>query len=209
MLCKETVEPATLDLILRLQSDSLFEKFFLVGGTSLSLQIGHRKSIDIDLFSQEPFDHVVFSDYLEHKFSFSVQYMHTNTLKGIINGIFVDFITHNYPYVSAPIQIEGINMLGKSDIAAMKINAISGNGTRLKDFIDIYFLLKEYDFGQLIGFYKKKYGNRNEFHALKSLTYFEDINKDDWPEMILEPKLKFAKLKKEIILKRDLFLNNL
>jgi hypothetical protein len=99
--------------------------------------------------------------------------------------------------------------LDKPDIAAMKVNAISGNGTRAKDFVDIYFLLKEYSFGEIISFYSNKYGSRNEFHAVKSLTYFNDLNTEDWPIMIKEPKLSPSKMKKEIVKHRDNFLNSL
>ena len=138
-----------------------------------------------------------------------MQYMYTNTLKGTINGVFIDILTHNYSYVCEPIDVEGIKMLDKPDIAAMKVNAISGNGTRAKDFIDIYFLLKEFSFGQIITFYSKKYGKRNEFHAIKSLTYFNDMNTSDWPPLIKEPKLSPARLKREIMKQRDNFLNSI
>jgi hypothetical protein len=195
-----------LELIQRLQADKLFESFVLVGGTSLALQIGHRISIDIDLFSDLSFDAQFYLEYLEKEYSFSMQYMHTNTLKGIINGAFVDFITHSYPNLKEPIYTEGIRLLSKPDIAAMKVNAISGNGTRSKDFVDIYFLLKEYSFKDVIDFYGAKYGGRNEFHALKSMTYFDDVNEEDWPNLILEPNLTLAVMKKEITKRRDEYL---
>jgi len=209
MLFKETVEPTTLALIQLLQRDPLFEDFYLVGGTALSLQLGHRTSVDIDLFSRSPFNHEFFLEQLEKKYSFSLQYMNKNTLKGIVNGVFIDILTHDYVYISETIEIEGIKMLDKKDIAAMKINAISGNGTRAKDFIDIYFLLKEFQFGQLIEFYLKKYGFRNEFHAIKSLTFFNDMNTNDWPVLKKEPKLTVSKLKRELVKKRDAFLKSL
>jgi Nucleotidyl transferase AbiEii toxin, Type IV TA system len=56
MLREETVEAGTLVLIKRLSSDQEFNNFVLVGGTALSLQLGHRKSIDIDLFNEHAFD---------------------------------------------------------------------------------------------------------------------------------------------------------
>lgn len=208
MLHEETVEPGTLELITSLQNDRMFEGFFLVGGTALSLQIGHRISIDIDLFTASPFDSASYLEYLEKEYGFSMQFSHKNTLKGIARGVFVDFITHSYPYVFDPIEIGGIRMLSKPDIAAMKVNAISGNGTRSKDFIDIYFLLKEYSFKEIVGFYSVKYGRRNEFHAVKSLTYFEDMNTDDWPNLIRETHLTPSKLKKEIVKHRDIFLSD-
>jgi hypothetical protein len=119
----------------------------------------------------------------------------------------VDIITHDYDYVFQPIMEDGINMLSKADIAAMKVNAITGNGTRAKDFVDIYFLLKEYSFEDIVSFYSKKYGNRNEFHAIKSLTYFNDVSRSDWPNLVREKELTLSKLKKEIISKRDIFLS--
>jgi len=88
----------------------------------------------------------------------------------------------------------------------MKVNAISGEGTRVKDFIDIYFLLKQFSFGEIIGFFTKKYSLRNNAHVVKSLTWFEDVDLNDWPVMIREPELKFRQVRKDIIRQRDIFL---
>ena len=97
-------------------------------------------------------------------------------------------------------------MASLKDIAAMKLNAIAGNGTRVKDFIDIYFLLKENSFSDLIDFYCTKYENRNEFQIIKSLTYFNDIIVEDWPNMYLEKNLSFSDIKNFILSKRDEYL---
>lgn len=208
MLHKETVSNNTLELIQKLQSDVALEKFTLVGGTALSLQIGHRISIDIDFFSMEAFDQQTILQHLESNYGFQEQYSHTNTLKGIINGVFVDFLRHDYKYVAEPLNIMGMRLASKQDIAAMKVNAITGNGTRVKDFIDIYFLLKEFSFSEIVGFYKTKYNSRNDFHAVKSLTYFEDIDADAWPKMLLEKTLKLDVIKNTLVEQRDLFLKN-
>ncbi len=128
-------------------------------------------------------------EHLEQYYGFQEQYSHTNTLKGIVNGVFVDLLRHDYKFVADLKQIEGVKMASKQDIVAMKVNAITGNGTRVKDFIDIYFLLKEFSFSELVGFYKTKYDTRNDFHAIKSLTYFDDIIVEEWPNMILEKEL--------------------
>jgi hypothetical protein len=197
-----------LELIQQLQSDVALEKFTLVGGTALSLQIGHRISIDIDFFSMEAFDQQEMLQHLESNYGFQEQYSHTNTLKGIINGVFVDLLRHDYKYVAEPANIMGMRLASKQDIAAMKVNAITGNGTRVKDFIDIYFLLKEFSFSEIIEFYKTKYNSRNDFHAVKSLTYFEDIDADTWPKMLLEKTLKLDDIKNTLVEQRDLFLKN-
>jgi len=91
----------------------------------------------------------------------------------------------------------------------MKVNAIAGNSTRIKDFIDIYFLLKEMSFADLIENFSKKYGKRNEFHAIKSLTWFDDIDEKNWPVLLLEPKLKLKDIKEKIIKDRNAFLDRL
>jgi hypothetical protein len=205
MLHTETVDGSTLALIKQLQSDPLLEDFLLVGGTALSLQIGHRISIDIDFFTRNEFDVQELLEHLEQKHRFQEQYRQEATLKGIINGVFVDFIRHNYGKVNPDEQIEGIKMASKADIAAMKVNAIAGNGTRVKDFIDIYFLLKEFSFSQIIDFYKLKYNSRNDFHAIKSLTYFDDIKEAEWPRMVREKELTLKKLEKTLVDKMNLF----
>ncbi len=199
MLHKETIDTTTLELIKNLQSDPYFTDFNLVGGTALSLHIGHRKSIDIDLFTTKDFDSQHYLEYLEEHFDFQMQYQHRNIIKGLINSVFVDLIKHEYPIINPIISEENIRILSKPDIAAMKVNAISGDGTRFKDFIDIYFLLKEYSFEEILKFYNKKYGSRNEFHAIKSLGYFDDIVAEDWPKMIQEKDLTIDKVTSTII----------
>jgi hypothetical protein len=208
MLHKETVSPAILELVQILQADHYFKDFILVGGTALSLQIGHRTSVDIDLFTRSSFNEQEYLEYLEKTYSFSLQYMHHHTLKGFINGIFIDLLRHDYKLVKPPVVEEGISMSSKADIAAMKVNAISGNGTRVKDFVDIWFLLKEFSFQQIVGFYTEKYDARNEFHAIKSLTYYEDIVESDWPKMIKEKELTLNQVKKSIDACRDDYLTS-
>jgi hypothetical protein len=148
-------------------------------------------------------------EHLESIYKFNEQYRHANTLKGIIDGVAIDFIKHDYKLIEDPPMIQGIKMASKKDIAAMKVNAIAGNGTRVKDFIDIYFLLKDFNFKEIINFYLTKYNSRNDFHAIKSLTYFDDAIVEDWPVMILEKDLDFKVIKKSILIKRDAFLKEM
>jgi hypothetical protein len=184
MLHKETVEPATLDLIRKLQADPELQGFQMAGGTALALMIGHRISVDIDLFSQNEFDAEALSVHLDKNYGYSLQFIHRNTLKGFIGNVFVDILTHPYPFVGEFIHEDEITLISKQDIAAMKVNAIAGNGTRAKDFVDIYFLLKEFTMKDIIGFYGEKYAQHNTFHALKSLTWFDDIDTTVWPRMV-------------------------
>ena len=101
-------------------------EFYLVGGTSLTLQLGHRDSIDIDLFTSQDINNQRLIDYINASgFDFDVKLNVRNTIIGFIEGVKVDFVRHNYPLVKPPITEEDITFLGKEDIAAMKLNAIS------------------------------------------------------------------------------------
>lgn len=175
MLYKETVDKSTLELLKKLMTDDSLKEFILVGGTALALQLGHRISIDIDLFSFSPFDSVQLNEYLINNYNLEPDFIGQNTLKGEINGVQLDCITHNYPWVQIPNCFEDIRLAGFHDIAAMKLNAIAGNGTRLKDFIDIAILAEHISLNQMLLAYQQKY-NSNPVMPLKGLLYHDDIN---------------------------------
>ncbi len=176
MLYTETVSAHTLEVLIDLMQDGHLSNFFLVGGTALALRIGHRISIDIDLFSQQPFDGESMSSYLENQKKFRLNYIQKNTLKGQIEDIQVDLITHAYPLVKDIVIADGIRIASLDDIAAMKLNAIVGSGSRLKDFVDIAFLSSHLSLAQMIGAYEQKYSSRNPVMIFKALAYHEDIN---------------------------------
>ncbi len=209
MFHKDAIESTTLELLIKLQNTECLKDFHLVGGTSLAIQIGHRKSVDLDLFSQYDFDVNTLLEYLEEKFQFELSYSSKNTLKGNIGDVKIDFLTHKYPFIKNPISIEGASLLSIEDIAAMKLNAITGNGTRSKDFIDIYFILKQYSVEDILHFYNIKYSSRNQLHVIKSLIYFKDIDTKDWPVMILEKNLSLPKVKRAIETSVNSFSNKL
>jgi len=198
MLYKESVNNETLELIINLQNKKYLQKFYLVGGTALALQLGHRQSIDIDLFSNFSFDAQEILEQLSYDFQFKLFYSTINTLKGSINNIQVDILAHRYQYIAETIIQNNISMVSLQDIAAMKLNAISTNGQRAKDFIDIFYLLKIYKMSDIINFYKKKYNQDNDINILKSLIYFDDVDIAELPVMLREPKLKWSVIKKTI-----------
>jgi len=198
MLQKAAVDKSLIDLIVRLQGDPYLSDFVVAGGTALALMLGHRKSVDIDLFCNTGFDEGRLLEHIEKKFDFQMNSISRSTIRGSIGDIRVDLIAHDYPFLREPLVMDGVRLLSMEDVAAMKVNAISGDGTRVKDFIDIYFLLREFSFKDILGFFSKKYSSRNNAHALKSLAWFDDADVNDWPVMIKEPNLTFRKVKKEI-----------
>lgn len=116
MLYKTTIEDSTLGLLNRLMGNQRMKDFILVGGTALALQLGHRISVDLDLFSTEAFNETILSDYLHKEYHFALDFISKNTLKGEIDGVQIDCIAHQYPWVDSPVQKEGIRLAGYPDI---------------------------------------------------------------------------------------------
>ncbi len=199
MLHKEPsiIAPETFKLIQDLQRVPELSGFHLVGGTSLALQLGHRNSIDIDLFCQTDFSTEGLIEAISSSFVFEIDDVQKNKLMGSINNVKTDFITHKYPYIKEPILEEEITYLSMEDISAMKLNAISHSGKRLKDYIDIYFLLEHFSIAGMLKFFSIKYPNTNSLIAIKSLNYFGDIDENIDPPVFLKP-LSLIEIKERI-----------
>jgi len=176
MLYTETVEAGTLDLIKDLIRDGELTAFNLVGGTALSLKLGHRKSIDIDLFTDKDFDAIRLSEHLSKVYKADIHGTVKNGVFCFINDIKVDLIAHQYPILNKVETEDDIRMLSLEDIGAMKLNAILYNGTRLKDFVDMHSLLGNLPLHKLTEAFEKKYPDVNKQMAHTGLLYHQDIN---------------------------------
>jgi hypothetical protein len=176
MLHTETVEKGTMDIVKKLMADGNFDSFNLVGGTALALKIGHRKSIDIDLFTTSDFDAQELSKYLTTTFNVTRVQAINNGVFCIIDGVKLDLLAHKYSLVEDLEIIEDIRMVSLRDIGAMKLNAIFNNGTRLKDFVDMYALLEIFSLQELLSASEKKYPENNISKVKQSLLYHKDID---------------------------------
>lgn len=185
MLQTQTVVPELLELLKKIMEEPLFKNFNLVGGTALSLQIGHRNSIDIDLFGEQEIDQNSFIETLKNFGDVLIKTCSKNILITEINTIKVDFVNYKYKLLEKSFEIDQIRMLTDKDIAAMKLNAIAGRGSK-KDFIDLFFLLKKYTLKEMITFYNQKYTDGSEFMVQKSLTYFDDADEQLSPKMFYD-----------------------
>ena len=96
MLYKQTVAPETLELLKRLESEPFMDSFSLAGGTALALYLGHRVSVDLDLFTPESFDEKQLEFSLRHKYGFQTKFTAQHTLKGTIGGVKIACIAHRY-----------------------------------------------------------------------------------------------------------------
>lgn len=198
MLHKETIDAATLELLKRLMGDERLQGFVLVGGTSLALQIGHRISVDLDLFTEKQFEADELREYLERNYHLQTDYLAFATVKGEIDGVQVDCIAHAYPWLKPFVLEEGVRLASLEDICAMKLNAIAGNGTRIKDFVDVAYLSSMFSLEQMLKFYEEKY-HANPLMPLKGIVYFADINKNAPVKMANGKPLDWKSIEKRLL----------
>ncbi|QQS29541.1 MAG: nucleotidyl transferase AbiEii/AbiGii toxin family protein [Sphingobacteriales bacterium] len=197
MLHRKAVEPIALELLNSLMKNNSLQQFVLVGETALALQIGHRKSIDLDLFTIEDFDSQTLLALLLLDYNVEVRQQLPQTIICNINSVKVDFIRFRYPFIRPVIEIENIRLLSIEDIAPMKLDAITGRGSK-KDFYDLYFLLELIDLNKILGLYQEKYPHQTLFHVLRSLVYFDDAEENPTP-LIFDKSVTWSSVKNRII----------
>ncbi len=185
MLSLRTIEPHTLELLKALMQEPALCELRLVGGTALALQYGHRSSIDLDLFGKIDIDAYELQEILSKHGMLRVENETKIIHQYIIDNIKVDVVNYPFEWITPMIEDEGVRLASPMDIAAMKVNAIEGRGTK-KDFIDMYMLLQHYSLEEILGFYQQKYPNHSVFRALRSLTYFEDAEDQFMPRMFVD-----------------------
>ena len=184
MLYLETVESSTLELLKKLQRLPVLEQTRLVGGTALALQLGHRKSIDLDFFGTVDCEAEYLRESIAGIASLTILKESPHIRIYIVDGIKVDIVNYKYPWLDDVVLEQGLRLASVSDIAAMKITAIIGRGTK-KDFIDIAFLLHHFSLEEILHFYAAKYNDSSVFMAMKSLAYFDDAEADTMPDMFV------------------------
>jgi Nucleotidyl transferase AbiEii toxin, Type IV TA system len=172
----------------------LLSNYRLVGGTSLSLQIGHRISIDLDLFGVKEYNDEDLLEYLKTLGKLEITHISKESKINSfsIDGIKVDLVDYGYPWIDEQLIEDGIRHATTKDIAAMKVSAI-GNRSTCKDFVDLYFLLKQYTLYEIMSLFTQKYQIFNDLHYFASLTYFEEADRDQMPTMLVNVSWDQAK----------------
>jgi len=184
MLHTEAVESGTFSLLKKLMEVSSLRQFSLVGGTTLALQYGHRSSEDLDLFSNEKFNHQQIISELESIFEHRFIYKQENTQFGIfcfIDNVKVDIVHFPHLPIADIQEADNIRMYSSADISAMKIQAILGRAKK-KDFWDLFELLQHYSLQQLIDWHKQKYPSQMLAISIPhAITYFVDAEESETP----------------------------
>ena len=206
MLFYKTISKPTLELLKSIQKIDVFRNLRLVGGTSLALQLGHRVSIDLDLFGDlKNVDKLDIDKTLGDLGVLKTIHTTNNINIYTLNEIKVDIVNYHYQWLDKELNIDNLRLASVKDISAMKLSAIAGRGSR-KDFIDIYFILQRYTLEEILAFYKKKYPDGSIFMVLKSLSYFDDADLEVMPRMFID--IDWNNIKSEIIYKLNEYLKN-
>jgi hypothetical protein len=178
------------------------DTFYLAGGTGLTLQLGHRRSDDLDFFSDRIFNS---DSMLERISADKIFFTELGTVHCEIKGIRISFLYYDVPLIQPPLTWRGIKIAHYKDIVAEKVKTISQRGSK-KDFIDLYAILKlKGSIKEVCELFKKRFtaSDMNYYHVLKSLIFFEDAEQEPSPLMLLTGEdWKWEKIK-------AFFLNNI
>lgn len=177
---KRLVEHLTLD-------PDVVSGFYLAGGTSLALQLGHRLSADLDFFSERRFDDRVLRRGLATIGDFTLERRDELSVLGTLNNVKVSFLTYEYQLLRPTIPFAGLQIADLDDIACMKLDAIASRGTK-RDFVDLYFILRTGpSLASLLRLFETKYRavRFNPVHMKKSLTHFQDADHEPMPKMLV------------------------
>ena len=164
----QTVSPVLVDCLHKLMAHPAFKDFYLVGGTSLALQRGHRLSIDIDLFTCVPYGEMNTTEIeaaLLEMFPYTdrtEELHHSQMVYSMYVGdskedcVKLD-LCYDDPLIFSSIEIDGLRIASEKEIAAMKIQAITQTVQRRKDFWDIHELLESYTLSEMVDWGIQRY----------------------------------------------------
>lgn len=164
---------------------------YLAGGTALALMLGHRQSVDLDWFYAHQFDPEQLARQLSSLEEFETSEAAKGTLHGIFCGLRITWLYYPNPLLDNFVttsEMPALKLASLKDIAVMKLAALSHRGSA-KDFIDLYILAKHnLNIQQVIDDMPAKFpGKRiNNYHIIKSLSYFDDAENEPLPKMFID-----------------------
>ncbi len=181
-----------------LGKSGILQQSYMAGGTALALQINHRFSFDFDFFTASKFDADILAQRIKELIpEFELEKKDWGTILGAIGSTRFSLFYYNYPLLFSAQKFLTVDIADIKDIAPMKIAAISDRGSK-KDFIDLYFIVKiekKLSLEECLELYDEKFKSlkENKIHILKSLTYFDDADKQSGLKMIKKADWKEIK----------------
>lgn len=172
-----------------LAARSALDPFYLSGGTGLALYLGHRRSVDLDLFRESDFDPAQIQNRLGGLPDLRIRQATRGTLHLTLHGISVSFLHFPYPLLFPPARFEALTVADPRDIACTKLNAIATRGSR-RDFVDLYVSAQRYGLPEILKWFEEKFRATpyNRVHLYKALTYFRDAETEPMPDVLVPMK---------------------
>jgi hypothetical protein len=190
MINEKVLPAASAEVLQRMAAsgNTCFSGWTLAGGTGLALQFGHRLSEDFDFFRTDDFHPVAMHEALHALGKYETSMEDASSLVVLLDTVKLSFFKVRDPFLHPTQPWRFIQLASPEDIALMKLAAIGGRGAR-KDFIDLWFLLNDgrISLRDALAQMPVKYGAErfNRLHTLKSLTYFEDAEREPMPRMMV------------------------
>lgn len=170
----------------RLGNSGAVSQMYLVGGTALALQLGHRVSQDFDFCVKGNVLAENIARDLGSVGKFTVDVLEPpHTILGKFEGIKLSVFRYDYKMLVPFVYYQNVALASVKDIAAMKLSAISGRATK-RDYVDVYVIAQQYSFEEQFSWYDKKFGvlGNNTYTLIKALGFFDDAEIDEMPEML-------------------------
>jgi Nucleotidyl transferase AbiEii toxin, Type IV TA system len=186
----ETVTTEMRELLKWVGQQDFISPFYLAGGTALTLQMGHRKSVDLDFFSQTDEVHERTRQRIIRAIAERDGQVIENVdgnLVLLVDDVRVGFFSYGYKLLEPFEQLENVNVASMLDIGLMKLDAVIGRGSR-KDFFDLYVIAEQYPLEELLQAGARKYPTSRDFAlmAVESFILFENAERDVQPELMID-----------------------
>lgn len=182
-----TLPESTLKLFKKLKLENLPNNTYLGGGTAIAIQLGHRKSVDLDFFTQTEFNENQWIQKLEKELELELINKEWQTIIGEIQKVKFSLFYYKYPLINNLIDVGNMKSASLEDLSAMKLDTVISRGTK-RDLIDIYFLAQKFGLESMFKFYAEKFNNWEERAIMikKALIYFDDAENDADPNMLVD-----------------------
>ncbi|RZM25734.1 MAG: hypothetical protein EOO88_18215 [Pedobacter sp.] len=182
MLHYQSLDTSTFNVLHELMANPTLKEagFVLCGGTALTLQLGHRMSTDIDLFSPLNVTAPKMKSYMEKTFGdrLDITSMGDLGIRGFLDGVKLDMIKFPYPMKHSPLEVNGLRVIGLDDASAMKLHAAANRGAR-RDYVDLAELLQKMPFERILINYQNQFNPSPQAleHTRRAITFFDDAER--------------------------------
>ncbi len=183
----ETILPTMREVMAVFARSEIGARFYLAGGTALALQLGHRRSVDLDFFSptedipsvRQPLEAAL------HAFDPILADTSWSNLVFLASGVQMGFYGYGYPMVAPFVVAEGVRLAGVADIGLMKLDALLARASR-KDFHDLYTICQQIPLRKLLDLAPQKFTGTRDFEAqvVKRLAFFDRAEQEEPPLML-------------------------